>query len=36
VTSVPAFPEQAPMRTTRIRRRGRIPGQVKPEDRSSR
>jgi hypothetical protein len=36
VTSAPAFPEQAPMRTTRTRSRGRIPGQVKPEDRSNR
>jgi hypothetical protein len=36
VTSAPTFPEQAPTRTTRTRRRGRIPGQVKPEGRSSR
>ena len=36
VTTAPAFPEQAPMRTMETRSRGRIPGQVKPGDRSSR
>jgi hypothetical protein len=36
VTSAPAFPEQAPMKTTRIRSRGRIAGQVKPQDWSNR
>jgi hypothetical protein len=36
VTTAPALPEQAPMKTTRTRSRGRIPAQVKPEDGSNR